>query len=213
MKQYFWRGEETVSLLGLGQMSHSANWLHQSTFTKILQTLRPGQNHLLWLKQEWHLEIKSGLRQSTRHQDLSLFIRILSQRLSCPTVLIQSRAAVPSVHHKFLGAKPELELRTGTITGHVAGLWGQFLSSPVRKRESDGLQVGSLAVASGEFHDCIRRPCTRAGRQEGVCGIYLVFFFINYNSSDICRRRACRKRNISHLITVPDFAAAFTHLS
>lgn len=105
MKRYFWRGEETGSLLGLGQKSHDANCLCQSTSTKIPQTLRPGQNHLLWLKQEWHLEIKSGLRQSTRHQDLSLFIGILSQRPSCLTVLIQSRAAVPSGHHKFLSAQ------------------------------------------------------------------------------------------------------------
>ena len=43
---------------------------------------------------------------------------------------------------------------------------------------------------------------------------FLVFssFFINYNSSDCCRR-TYRKRISRHLITVPDFAAAFTRLS
>lgn len=220
MKQYFWRGEETGSLLGLGQVSYDASCLHQSTSTKIFQTPRPGQNNLLWLKQEWHLEIKSGLRQSTRHQGLSLFIRILSQRLSWPTVLIWSRAAVLSGHHKFLGAQ------WGTKEGNANQSWsweqyhhgircwpvGQFPSSPVGKRESDGLQGGSLAVASGEFCDCIRRPHTSSW-EGGGCSLHLSVFPLSLlATSDLCRR-TYRKRSISHLITVPDFAAAFTHLS
>lgn len=100
-----------------------------------------------------------------------------------------------------------------TITGHGAGLWGQFPSSPVGRRESHGLQGGSLAVASGEFCDCIRRPRSSSWEAGGCSLHYLFFLFINYNSADLCRRRTYRKRSISHLITVPDFAAAFTHLS
>lgn len=79
-----------------------------------------------------------------------------------------------------------------------------------RWKESGGLQGGSLA--RGEFY-VRRHPVPAVGRQEDVHCIYLFFLFINYSSLDLCRRRSYQKRSISHLITVPDLAAAFTCLS
>lgn len=51
------------------------------------------------------------------------------------------------------------------------------------------------------------------GRRVFTAFICFSSFFTNYSSPDLCRRRTYRKRSISHLITVPDLAAAFTHLS
>lgn len=65
--------------------------------------------------------------------------------------------------------------KNSTIAGHGAGLWGQFPSSSVGKRESDGLQGGSLAVASGEFCDYIRKPCTSSW-EAGGCSLNLSAF-------------------------------------
>lgn len=115
------------------------------------------------------------------------------------------------VGEKDRQCRPELELRTAP-----SRCW-PWPVGPVpiitSWKESHGLQGGSLAVASGEFCDCIRRPCSSSWEAGGCSLHYLFFLFINYNSADLCRRRTYRKRSISHLITVPDFAAAFTHLS
>lgn len=51
--------------MGLGQMSREVDCRHRSTSTKIFQPLRPGQNHVLWLRQERQPEIKSDLRRLT----------------------------------------------------------------------------------------------------------------------------------------------------
>ena len=117
--------------------------------------------------------------------------------------------------------KPEPEQSTVPSTGRGAGLWGRFPSSPVGKRERDGLQGGSSAVATGEFRDCIRRPCTSCWEARW-CSLHLSVFPLyllttipltsaegGHTGRGVCAFLFL----ISHLITLPDFAAASTHLS
>lgn len=75
-------------------------------------------------------------------------------------------------------------------------------------------------VALGEFHDCIRRPCTSSW-EEGGCSLHLPVFLLALLTAVPLTsaeggnkgREMCNFPFLdSHLITVPDFPAAFAHL-